>query len=356
VSEFAYRLEDLRQQMERADEAALIISSDANFRWLHLRPSRDLLLVDRDGSYNLGWDDIGVALRRLPPCQIGVDPDTTAAQLLRLQRISTDAQVHVDWQSTRSLAKCRAIKDDIELSHIRQATQIAHRALTDAAELISPGVSEIEIANRLNLKMYEFGAEGIAFEPSVGSGPRGALPWAGSSLRRVRDGESIVIDCGAMVNEYRSDITRTYFAGGKPIDDTIRRMEEIVRAAMDVIIRAAEPGMPCRVLHQLAMESLRQSGWKRPMNHALGHGVGLQLHERPYVSPASSDVLQAGMVIALEPGAYDQRLGGFRIEDMFVVTIDGVSKLADSDHGTSSMDGTSDDLVTRVGAADEPRY
>jgi Xaa-Pro aminopeptidase len=122
-------------------------------------------------------------------------------------------------------------------------------------------------------------------------------------------------------------MTRTYVAGEGRISTSLAGMREAVHEAMENVIDALGPGAVCQDLHRLAQESLHKRGWELPMPHALGHGVGLQLHERPYVSPASGDLLEAGMVLAIEPGVYDDGLGGYRVEDMFVITPDGAERL-----------------------------
>lgn len=332
----------VQNEMQISGESAIIVAGEAGRAWLCGDEQAKLLLLDAEGNTVEGLRQIESALSRLGECRVGVDPDIPATTLLRLQNAAAKPSHHFEWKVTSSLTRCRTIKDDEEISTIARAASITRKLLDDLVDVIQPDVSEAEISHSLSTRLLELGGDGFAFDPSIGSGPRGATPWAGVTLRRVANGEPIVVDCGAMLRGYRSDMTRTYFVGGIPGTRSLRRMNETVLETMATITQVLKPGVSCRALHQLCEETLRELGWTHPMRHALGHGVGLQLHERPYLSSTSVDVLAAGMVVAIEPGAYDDSLGGVRTEEMFVITSYGARRLGDEIVVQSS---TVDDLA-----------
>jgi Xaa-Pro aminopeptidase len=219
----------------------------------------------------------------------------------------------------------RAIKDEDELSKIKKAIALADEAIAHIAGFIEPGMKEKEVAWELEVFMRIHGAEKLAFDLIVGSGPNGAMPHATVSERVVQAGEPIVIDLGAVVDGYNSDLTRTICAG-QP-DDKFREIYEIVLEAQLTAEQNIRPGMTGKQADGIARQVIEEAGYGENYGHGLGHGVGLAVHEKPVVGRLSKDVLEPGMVFTVEPGIYLPGWGGVRIEDIVVMREDGVEVL-----------------------------
>jgi Xaa-Pro aminopeptidase len=217
------------------------------------------------------------------------------------------------------------VKSLSEIALIRTAGSISERVFGDILSVIRPGISELEIAGQISLLHRRYGAERDAFEPIVAGGPRGALPHAGASLRKIRRGELLTVDFGCTCSGYNSDITRTIAVGRVPA--AARRMYGAVREAHDAAVDAARGGLDARALDAVARRVIVRHGFGEWFIHSLGHGLGLQLHERPRVSARSPDRLRAGSVITIEPGVYMPGTGGVRIESDILLTDQGCEML-----------------------------
>jgi Xaa-Pro aminopeptidase len=224
----------------------------------------------------------------------------------------------------------RAIKDQSELLLIEKAAAIADSAIEQVARELRAGMTENEVANRLNFLLRSEGAKKEAFDLIVASGPRSAMPHAASSERFIQEGEPVVIDIGAQFAGYHSDLTRTVWVG--TINQKIAEVYEIVENAQAVAIRAVRPGMALAELDAVARSFIEQVGYGEFFGHGLGHGVGLEVHESPTVSRFGKGEIQPGMVFSVEPGIYLPEIGGVRIEDMVVATREGCRLLTKSPH------------------------
>jgi Xaa-Pro aminopeptidase len=201
--------------------------------------------------------------------------------------------------------------------------------LTSVLSDIKPGIKEVDIALALELEMRRRGAEGKAFDFIVASGERGAMPHGRASEKIIQSGDLITIDFGALKDGYHSDETVTV-ACGKP-EKRAREIHAIVRTAHDLAINAVRPGISCKDLDEVARSYIRDNGYGDYFGHGLGHGIGLEIHEMPTLSPRSTAVLEEGMVITIEPGIYIPGFGGVRIEDTVVVTVDGCDVITSAD-------------------------
>ena len=228
-----------------------------------------------------------------------------------------------------AVERLRAVKDEGELARIECAADIADVAFAQVKELLCEAPTEEEFAIALDFEMRRRGAEAIAFESIVASGPNGALPHARPSSRRVDGGELVVVDFGAIVDGYRSDMTRTVSVGA-PRPDELRELLEAVMVAQRAGIRAVRAGVTGGEVDATCRESLESAGLGEAFLHGTGHGVGLEIHEAPSVAQDSTDILEAGAVVTVEPGAYLCSSGGARIEDTLVVTTTGVRLLTKS--------------------------
>jgi Xaa-Pro aminopeptidase len=219
----------------------------------------------------------------------------------------------------------RAVKDGRELDAIRRACAITDRVYERLAEEQFVGRTERELAWTMTQLFHDEGAEDVAFELHVQSGPNGATPHAHTSERRIRAGETVVVDAGCTVEGYMSDYTRTFATG--PLEgelkDAYQAVADAQQAALDGI-RAGLTGMEADAIARTVVDGTRFAG---RFGHGLGHGLGLVVHEAPRMSTESTDTLDAGNVVTVEPGIYLEGLGGIRIEDDVVITADAVENL-----------------------------
>jgi Xaa-Pro aminopeptidase len=219
----------------------------------------------------------------------------------------------------------RLIKSATEIATIQAAVQLNSAALEQALRHFKATVTEIDLAAEIDYQMRHLGADGTAFETIVASGERSALPHARPTDHPIRPDELLLIDMGANVAGYASDMTRT-FAVGK-LDPKKRRMYRAVLDSQLAALSSVRPGVTCAYVDGAARRVLRGFGMDKLFIHSTGHGLGLEIHERPRVGRREATKLEAGMVITIEPGVYQEGLGGVRIEDTVVVTASGCQVL-----------------------------
>jgi Xaa-Pro aminopeptidase len=219
------------------------------------------------------------------------------------------------------ISEIRAVKDLEEIAVMESVAELASAALTEILPLIRPGVFERDLALELEIAMRRRGADDKAFDFIVASGNRGALPHGRASSKAIASGDLVTFDFGALCNGYNSDETVTV-AVGKP-DIKLLEVYSIVKEAHDRAIDAVRPGIPLKDLDKVARSFIEERGYGSFFGHGLGHGIGLEVHERPLVSSRSEDLAEEGMIFTIEPGIYIQGLGGVRIEDTVVVEKSG---------------------------------
>jgi Xaa-Pro aminopeptidase len=228
----------------------------------------------------------------------------------------------------------RAVKDENELIKIKNAIALADEALAHIVGFIEPSMTEKEVAWELEVFMRTHGAEKLAFDLIVGSGPNGAMPHATVSERVIQAGEPIVMDLGAVIDGYHSDLTRTICAG-RP-NDRFKEIYDIVLEAQLTAEQNIRPGMQGKQADDVARQVIEKADYGKEFGHGLGHGVGLAVHEKPGVGRLSEDVLEPGMVFTIEPGIYLPGWGGVRIEDIVVMGKDGVEVLTQASKNVSN--------------------
>jgi Xaa-Pro aminopeptidase len=219
------------------------------------------------------------------------------------------------------------VKDEGEVVRIEAAATIASSALVRVRDLLDEHPTEHEFGLAIDTEIRRLGAEGNSFETIVGSGPNGAKPHhrAASSPRRIGDGELVVIDYGAIVDGYCSDMTRTICTGAP--SDLQQRMIDVVTAAQQAGVDKVRAGATGVEVDHACREVIGEAGWGELFSHGTGHGVGLEIHEDPRVTFSSTATLATGHVVTVEPGVYLPEQGGVRIEDTLVVTADGCRPL-----------------------------
>ncbi len=219
----------------------------------------------------------------------------------------------------------RRVKDAGELARMEAAADIADAALAEVRRLLPERVTEADLALELDFTMRRLGAAGSSFDTIVAAGPNGAKHHARPSARPIEAGELVVIDFGAIVDGYCSDMTRTVWVGD--LGSNAGRMVEVVAASQAAGVQAVHAGASCAEVDEACREVIAEAGWADAFLHSTGHGVGLDIHEAPWVAATSTDTLEASSVVTVEPGVYLPETGGVRIEDTVVVTRDGCRAL-----------------------------
>jgi Xaa-Pro aminopeptidase len=242
------------------------------------------------------------------------------------RRFDKDWFIHAKLVPTTGLVESlRLVKDAGEVARIQAACAMADAALAAVRHRLGEGVTEAELALELEWQMRRLGADGLSFETIVASGPNAAMPHHQAGVRRIVEGDLVVLDFGALVDGYHSDMTRTVMVG-EP-SDTQSRMYEVVREAQAAGVAAVKAGADAKAVDDACRSVIREAGWGEAFLHATGHGVGLDIHEPPRVARTTDDMLADGHVVTVEPGVYLAEHGGVRIEDTVVVTSEGCRTL-----------------------------
>ncbi len=356
--DYAARVARLRQTMNAQGYHALLVSSRENIRYLvgfagsagWVVVSDDDLVLVTDSRY------IGQASAQMPCGRVELATtglaDCTAGYATEcdLERIAFEAD-DLTVSSVRSLESClqtrghvcelistsglvevlREVKDVFELDAVRRAAALADGAVRHARRVMKLDMTEEDLAWRLERWLREHGSGAMPFDIIVASGPNAALPHAVPSRRPLREGEPVVIDLGARVDGYCSDITRTLF-----LNRIDAPFESIYREVLSAQVRAIDgltSGMAACGADALARRELEAVGFGAAFTHGLGHGVGLEIHERPTVNSRSTGLLLDGMVFTVEPGVYVSGQGGVRIEDTVVLQNGRSEQLTRADKG-----------------------
>jgi Xaa-Pro aminopeptidase len=244
--------------------------------------------------------------------------DVTFAFHHQLTDILAQAKSKLQLVSVEGLVESiRTIKEPEEIALIARAAAISDSAFTYVVDRIRIGMTEKEVAWEIEKFMREHDSQPVPFELIVAAGPNSALPHAKPSLHQIKAGEPVVIDIGARVGGYASDLTRTICLG-KP-DDTFKKVYDTVLGAQLAALALIKEGMTGEMADNLARTVIKEAGYAEAFGHALGHGVGLAPHEPPRLGPNSTEVLTSGMVFTVEPGIYIPGWGGVRIEDLVMI-------------------------------------
>lgn len=345
----ANRLPQVRERLSDFDADALLLTALPNIRWAcGFTGSNGLLLVSSeqaffvtDGRYTeqaqqeVEGADVHIASDGLVSYlqkQEILDPfrrvviqadDVTVARHQKLK----DRCSRIDWiPKSDVLTHAVGEKEDLEIRRIRRAQSLTEAVFEDVIDLVEPGQTERELAAEITYQHLRRGAEKMAFDPIVASGSNGARPHARPTDRTLRTGEMVVIDMGAILDGYASDMTRT-IAIGEP-DDEAREGYQLVLEAQEVALSAARAGLTGKELDAAARDVIDDAGMGDYFSHGLGHGIGLQVHEWPRVSHSAEEELPPGACVTIEPGIYVPEKGfGVRIEDIVVLQPDGCMNL-----------------------------
>ena len=216
------------------------------------------------------------------------------------------------------VATLAMVKTDEEIATMRKAANIASKVYAEILEIVSPGMRESELAAEISYRGRRLGAESDAFDIIVASGERGALPHGRASQKKIRKGELVTLDFGFRYNGFNSDMTRT-FAVGNPSEEA-RQIYDVVLRAQKKGVAAARAGMTAKDLDDVCRDEIAAAGYREEFGHSTGHGLGIEVHETPFVSARGAEqTLEKNMVVTIEPGIYIPGWLGVRIEDDVVI-------------------------------------
>ncbi len=248
-------------------------------------------------------------------------------RLMELQMLQAAAPGAKIQSGEPILAGLRACKSDDEVTNMRQAVWVAEQALEATLKLIQLGMTERDLASELTLQLLQAGSDPeLPFAPIVASGPNSAIPHATPTNRQLRSGELLLLDWGATVRGYVSDLTRTLAVG--VVDPELVKIHRIVQDANQAAREAVRPGAACGDVDAAARGVIEAAGYGDFFVHRTGHGLGLEPHEPPFIRQDSAQKLTPGMTFTIEPGIYLDGKGGVRIEDDMVVTEDAGESLS----------------------------
>ena len=320
----------------RGDDTLLLVSRDAAFICTDSRyfeQARDeaggFELVRSEGGDLLVADALAAWRSRATTAaggpRLGFQGDVLVyAGYRRLRRAFDGRLVNLGAR----VSALRRVKDAGELALLRRAAAITEEALEAVVAGGLAGRSERDVAWAIEVAVHEAGGEGLAFPTIVAAGPHGALPHAIPGDTRIARGDLVVIDMGARLDGYNSDITRTVAVGS--VSDEARSVYEVVLRAQLAGLAAVREGVLCRAVDGAARRVIDEAGYGERFGHGTGHGVGLEIHEQPRVARRGGDRLVAGTVVTVEPGVYLEGRFGVRIEDTLAVTVDGCERLTRS--------------------------
>jgi Xaa-Pro aminopeptidase len=244
-------------------------------------------------------------------------------------RLKKAAGQRIAWKPTTDLVETiREIKSAAELDVMRQAARLASEVIVEAPDYVRPGVSELQVAAEIDYRMRSKGASGPSFDIIVASGPRSALPHAQPTEKRLQKNELVVLDLGAILRHYCSDLTRTVFLGRAPA--RIRRWYKAIEQAQEAAHRALRAGVTAGSVDRAARRLLNQHGLGSYFVHSTGHGLGIEIHERPRLGRGQKQEIRAGHIVTLEPGIYVEGVGGMRLEDEVAVHEGGTEVLTNA--------------------------
>lgn len=331
------RLAALAALLDEVHLDALLVTSLANIRYLTgfsgtsallLVTARDAVFVTDSRYATQAAEEVGELARVSVQAQslwtglwqlLGETPvrvvgfETAQLQHRDFQRL-LEAGARWQWRPSVDLVEgLRESKDADEVEALRRAGRMATDALATVLPQIRPGLTELQVAGRLELALRDAGSEGFPFPTIVASGPRSALPHARSSRRVLEAGDFLLLDFGAVADGYCSDITRTVVVGRA--SERQREVHDVVREAHAIAAAGVRAGQAGRAADALARDYIERRGLGPLFQHSLGHGLGLEVHEAPRLSRQADGALPEGAVVTIEPGVYEPGWGGVRIED-----------------------------------------
>ncbi|GIV90341.1 MAG: peptidase M24 [Chloroflexus sp.] len=352
------RLQRLRAALAERDLPAMLLTAPTSRRYLSgftgsagaLLISAEAAFLLTDGRYTVRaaaeapaftLREVRAAIKSMPKlvAELAVELNLTrlgfeaaAMTVAEYQQFAQVLDKTVELVATENVVEgLRMVKDAGEIELLRRAAAITDAALAAVLPALTPDMTEREAAWRIEVALHDLGADGPSFPIIVAAGRNSARPHHEPGNDRLGEGQPIIIDMGARLNGYHADLTRTIVLG-QP-DDTFRAVYAATLEAQQAAIRSLRPGLPWSEADAIARQVIETAGYGRGIAHSLGHGVGLAIHEAPWLRITAPDAppsppLQVGMVTSVEPGIYLPEWGGVRIEDLVLITEEGCELLS----------------------------
>jgi Xaa-Pro dipeptidase len=344
------RIEALKQIAFEKDKLdGFLILNSVNLIYFTGFPGAIALLIPKDGEntiyvYNVNYEQAKAEAKGFKVELMKRDENWMAKIIkqtkeLKIRNLALDAVGIEGWRALSKeargetklkaegslVAELRKVKDQKEIENMRKAGELTSKGMRVAYETVAAGTKEYEVAAEIEYAMRKQGSSGTTFETIVASGPCSAFPHGGCSDREIKKGDLVIVDFGATYKYYGSDMTRTMVVG-KPTEKQ-EKLFQIVKRAQAKAVEAVRSNVKAKDVDAVARKMIDDAGYGACFVHTLGHGVGLEVHEPPTLSPQSKDKLAAGNVVTIEPGIYMVGYGGIRIEDTVLVQKNGVKKL-----------------------------
>ncbi|PGY10303.1 Xaa-Pro peptidase family protein [Bacillus sp. AFS031507] len=346
------RIHKVQKQLEELNLEAVVVTSPPNFfyfsgTWLDSHERLQAIVIPKAGKptmivhemskeevsfngifENAFWKDGENSLELLASIlplngTVSIDNLWPSQNLLKLIQLKNQLSFV---ESTQVIGKSRLNKDSQEFELLKRSGAIADNVLQQVIDYLRPGLTEKEVADEIKRLFALQGVETLSFNPIVGSGKNGAIPHHQSDETSIAAGDMVVIDMGGIKDHYCSDMTRTVLVGGEPTDEMLK-VYEIVKQAQEAAVKAVRPGVPLKNIDKAARDIISNAGYGEYFTHRTGHGLGIEVHEEPFVTSNNEQLLEEGMVISIEPGIYLSGNFGVRIEDIVFVTDDGCERL-----------------------------
>lgn len=347
MNEFDERCDRLRQLMQQASVDAYLVTSADNIYYLSgFTGDEGMLLVTEQERYLVTDARFETQLETETPWLKHVITRSYLQQVIELceqekivalafeESISyalydfLDEMAPFDIVALSGLIeRLRTKKSKLEIQKLKKSCLLAKDGYNYLKENVQPGMKELDVALMLDQFMRKNGATQASFETIVASGVRSALPHGVASNKRLEEGELVTVDYGYFLERYTSDVTRVLALG--EVKQELKEIVQVVSEAKDLTVKAVRPGIMGKELDAIGRDYIIKAGYGKYFEHGMGHGIGLNIHEEPYLGKTSTDTLEEGQVVTIEPGIYLPNIGGVRLEDDILVTEDGYENLTD---------------------------
>lgn len=344
-------IETLKQKNITDDNNGILVLNKHNLTYLTGIVGSSALLISKEKKGEIFTHDVNYGfvktsakdffVERIKPTENIFDKIVKKVQTLNIKNLTLDSATIETWNNlSKSLGKkiklkidksgiqdLRKIKNAKEINQIKKAAVATKKGMQVAAETIVPGIKESEVIAEIEYAIKKQGSFKLAFETIVASGKGSAFPHGNISNKKICKGDIVVVDIGAKHNFYCSDMTRTFVVG--TATEKQKKIFQIVTKAQIKAIESIRDGIKASYVDSIARKVIEKEKYGEYFVHSLGHGVGLEVHEKPILSSKSKDKLVGGNIVTVEPGIYIIDYGGFRIEDTILVKKNGIEKLTD---------------------------
>jgi Xaa-Pro aminopeptidase len=349
------RLETIKEKMVTGNKKdGVLVLNSANLLYLTGLPGSSALLISKDRDCVIFSHDVNYGylkkkakdftVVRVKPSENILKKIVKKAKTYEIKNLILDSATIETWNALSKISDnsiklgvdrkiiqdMRKIKTKEEIKQLRKAADLTIKGMQVAAQVISPGIKESQVAAEVEYVIRKHDCSGMAFETIVASGKGSAFPHGSSSSKEICRGDIVVVDVGAKYNFYCSDMTRTFAVG--PSSEKQKRIFQIIKKSQREALKTLRDCVDAKYVDNIARKIIEKEGYGEYFVHNLGHGVGLEVHEQPILGSRSKDKVMAGNVITVEPGIYLIDYGGVRIEDTVLVKKDGIEKLTDGIH------------------------